>query len=590
MFLIDDDQAEIVKAGIGVQQPVGGDHDVDGAALQPVEHRGALAAGTETRQRLDAHRPVGEAVAEALQVLLRQQRGRHQHRHLAAGLHGDEGGAHRHLGLAEADVAAHHAVHGLGALHVLEHLAHRLGLIGGLLERKAVGEALILELAGIQRRRLMRRAARVQVEQLGGDVAHRLGGAAARACPLVGTELVQRRALGRAAGVAVHQMQRVHRHVDAIAVAIFERQEFAALIADFHQLQADIAADTVGLMHHRRPGLQALQVAQDGGRIRRGAAPPPALLACAGAEQLRFAEQQQRRLRQRQTGHVLGDADRQRGIPGCKLLPGRHRARAAAVSAEHLDDDFAPPGRVGGDQHAAGVTAEERGQRRQRLRGACIEPQLGRGGAVKIMRARRSRKIGAGKALDAHTGVGRERAGERRRLDEGLGRRQQRPLDIVPPVLVARADALPGVLECLADIAVARDHQLRRQVVGDLRCGVKEQRQVELDPGRRDAFADTAIDRHARDVALEARAIAAPECLDRLGIERQFACRQQSQLLDALERALRVGIEAADRVDAIIQQIHPHRLFDAHWKHIEQRAAQREFAGAGDLADAGIAG
>ena len=42
--------------------------------------------------------------------------------------------------------------------------------------------------------------------------------------------------------------------------------------------------------------------------------------------------------------------------------------------------------------------------------------------------------------------------------------------------------------------------------------------------------------------------------------------------------------------DAIIQQIHPHRRRRAHGEHIEQRAAQREFTGAADLADAGVAG
>src|SRR6202790_1571167 len=92
----------------------------------------------------------------------------------AAATHGDEGGAHRHLGLAKADVAADHAVHGLGGLHVLEHLAHGLGLVRGLLEWEAVGKALVLELAGVQRRRLMRRAAGAPIEQLGGDVAYRL--------------------------------------------------------------------------------------------------------------------------------------------------------------------------------------------------------------------------------------------------------------------------------------------------------------------------------------------------------------------------------------------------------------------------------
>ena len=523
MLFIDDDQAEIVKARVGVQQPMGRDHDVDGAALQAFQYRDGLGAGAKTRQRLDPHRPVGEAVAETLHMLLRQQRRRYQHGDLPAGLHGNESGAHRHLGLAKADVATYQAVHGLCALHVLEHLAHGLGLVGGLLEWKSIGKGLVLELPGMQRCRLMRRAAGVQIEQLGGDVADRFGSAAARARPLVGPELVQGRTLGGAAGIAIHQVQRVHRHVNAIAVAIFERQEFAALISDLHELQADITAHAVGLVHHRRAGLEALQIAQDRGRIRHRAAPPSALLACACAEQLRFAKQQQRRFGQRQARNVLGHADRQPRIPGCKLLPGLQRTRSAPVRAEHLGDDFAPTGGVGCDQDAAGVSAQEAGQRRERLRGARIEPEFGRRGAVEVMQGVRSRNIGAGKALDADAGVSGERAAYSGRLDESLGRRQQRPLDIVAPILVARADALPCNLECGLDVAVAGDHQLRRQVIGNLRGSIKEQRQVELDTGRRNAFAYATIDRHARDIALKARAIAAPECLHGLGIERQFA-------------------------------------------------------------------
>ena len=84
------------------------------------------------------------------------------------------------------------------------------------------------------------------------------------------------------------------------------------------------------------------------------------------------------------------------------------------MRAEHLDDDFAPSGRIGGDQDAADISAEEAGQRRERLRGARIEPEFRRGRAVEIVQCARSRKIAAGKALDANTGVGLERATEQR--------------------------------------------------------------------------------------------------------------------------------------------------------------------------------
>ena len=148
---------------------------------------------------LDAHRPVGEAIAKVVGVLFGEQRGGHEHRDLLAGLRGDERGAHRHFGLAEADVAAHHAIHGLLAGEVLQHLADGLGLVGGLLEREAARERLVFQLALRQRRPALRLALRVQVQQLGGHVADLVGGALARLGPLIGAELVQRRAFRRGA-------------------------------------------------------------------------------------------------------------------------------------------------------------------------------------------------------------------------------------------------------------------------------------------------------------------------------------------------------------------------------------------------------
>ena len=53
--------------------------------------------------------------AKCLVVLLGEQRGRHEHRDLLAAGDGDERGAQRDLGLAEADVAADQAVHRLAA-------------------------------------------------------------------------------------------------------------------------------------------------------------------------------------------------------------------------------------------------------------------------------------------------------------------------------------------------------------------------------------------------------------------------------------------------------------------------------------------
>ena len=57
------------------------------------------------------HRQAGEARGEGAVMLPRQQRGRHHDRDLRARHRGDEGGAQRDLGLAEADIAADQPVH-----------------------------------------------------------------------------------------------------------------------------------------------------------------------------------------------------------------------------------------------------------------------------------------------------------------------------------------------------------------------------------------------------------------------------------------------------------------------------------------------
>ncbi len=218
----------------------------------------------------------------------------HQHRDLLAGLHRDEGGAQRDLGLAEADIAADDPVHGLVGFQVGDHLFDGGGLIGGFLEGEAGLEGAVLGLARQHVRALAGGAARIQIQELRGDVANALRRLAARLLPLLAAELVQRRGLGRRAGIARHQVQRLHRHIQLVAVGIFEHQEFAGVAGDVHGLQPDVASDAVGLVHHRRADAQVRQLLEDFGRIALGAAAAP-LLPRAIAEQLRFGENLERR-------------------------------------------------------------------------------------------------------------------------------------------------------------------------------------------------------------------------------------------------------------------------------------------------------
>ena len=160
-----------------------------------VERGLLLLAGAEARQLGDLHRPVGEAVAEGLEVLLGEQRGGHQHGDLLAVEHGDEGRAQRDFGLAEAHVAADQPVHRLAGGEVGDHRVDGGRLVARLLERETVRERLVvvrLEREGVA---LARCALRVEVEQLRGGVAHLLGGFALGLFPLPAAELVQRRGL-----------------------------------------------------------------------------------------------------------------------------------------------------------------------------------------------------------------------------------------------------------------------------------------------------------------------------------------------------------------------------------------------------------
>jgi hypothetical protein len=192
MLLVDDQQAEVAELRIRMQQPMRRDDDVDLAGLEPLEDRLRLLPRAEARQRFDAHRMIGEAVAEVRGVLLGEQRRRHEHRHLLARLHGHERRAHRDFRLAEADVAADDAIHRPLAREILQHLRDRVGLIGRLLEREAFGERSVFLLVDLERKAGARLALSVEVEQLGRDVAHLLGGLATRLRPLVGAELVER--------------------------------------------------------------------------------------------------------------------------------------------------------------------------------------------------------------------------------------------------------------------------------------------------------------------------------------------------------------------------------------------------------------
>lgn len=84
LFLVDDDQAEILPADAGLQQPVGADDDVDLAVCHTRDDFLRFGGVGESAQALHRDRERRHPLGEGLQVLLGEQGGRHQYRDLLA--------------------------------------------------------------------------------------------------------------------------------------------------------------------------------------------------------------------------------------------------------------------------------------------------------------------------------------------------------------------------------------------------------------------------------------------------------------------------------------------------------------------------
>ena len=211
------------------------------------------------RQHLDPHRVAGEAVAEGLVVLLGEQRGGHEHGHLLAVLHRLERGPDGDLGLAEADVAAHEAVHRVVGLHVGLHVDDGRELVGRLLVREG-----LLQLA-LPRRVLGEgvagrvEARLVEHDQLLGDLGDDRAHLGLGLLPAVAAEPVERRRL--AAGVVADGVDLVGRDVELVVALVLEQQVVALDAADGPLDHAGVAGDAVLVVHDVVAGLEVVEEA-----------------------------------------------------------------------------------------------------------------------------------------------------------------------------------------------------------------------------------------------------------------------------------------------------------------------------------------
>jgi hypothetical protein len=134
VLLVHHEKTQVAEGDVLREHPVGPDDHIHRARAQTLDHRLLLLGAAEAREQLHARGKRGEAVAEGMEVLLREHGGGNENGHLAAIGHRLEGGAQGDLGLAVAHVARHQPVHGPLALHVGLDFLDGAELIGRLLE------------------------------------------------------------------------------------------------------------------------------------------------------------------------------------------------------------------------------------------------------------------------------------------------------------------------------------------------------------------------------------------------------------------------------------------------------------------------
>jgi hypothetical protein len=175
-------------------------------------------------------------------------------------------------------------------------------------------------------------------------------------------------------------------------------------------------------------------------------------------------------------------------------------------------------------------------------------------------------------------------------IEEQRFGRQRRPLGVAAHQAVALVRVLPEMLERRFEVAVQHHGGVGAEVVEHRGRLVEEQRQVVLDAGGGHAVAHVLVDAALGRVAFEQFAPAAAKACAGVVVHREFAPRQQPHLGHGVEAALGVGVEGADRVDLVVEQVDAERHQRAHGEQVDQAAAHRVFARAHDLRHVAVAG
>ena len=203
----------------------------------------------QARGLRDIDRKAAKPVGEGLGVLPRQQRRRHHDRDLLAVERDRECRAQRHLGLAEADVAADQPVHRPAAFEVLQRGIDRAELVFGFLIGKARAELVIDMRLHRHFRRFMQMPFGGDLDQLAGDLADAVLEFGLARLPAAAAQPVQLD-IGVVGAVARQQFDIFDRQKQFGVGGIMQLETVMRRAGDLERLQADETADAVLDMNH----------------------------------------------------------------------------------------------------------------------------------------------------------------------------------------------------------------------------------------------------------------------------------------------------------------------------------------------------
>ena len=587
LLLVDDDEAEIAELDALRQQRMGADDDVDAAIGEPGLDRGGLLGGDHARELGHGDGEALEARAEDPVMLAGEQRRGHDDGDLRAGHRDREGGAQRDLGLAEADIAADEPVHRAAGGEVLQHVGDGADLVIGLDEGEAGAELVEGALGRDRDLALLHAAFGGDADELRRHVLDTLLGLGLAALPGAAAELVERDPLALRAEARQH-LDILDGEEQLVVAGIDELQAVMRRVVDADGLEPGIAADAVLLVHDEVALLDAGGIGDElcgvaAAARRAGDAlaeqvllgddrkPEAETPRCGrGDEAALEAEDGEcdRALRQRRELADIGDRLRHDAmlaqqiaepVAGAARPGGDHRLAALldhglGVLAIGLEDIAAGVAHLGEESPGAAagldaVAAIGLGEGRETEDRVAVQHPVP-GGARQIQRARRRRAIGhlALRGADGHT------AGLVVVLDhlEAGGER------ILGLVIEADGGAL-GVVE----------QRLHRLV---------EQPGPVFEPRVAMAGADRDIERVLGRGIAEELAVGGAEAGDRGLVEEDLADRAQRQRLQRLATALRAGVEAAQALDLVAEEVEADGVRFTRRVEVDDAAAHGVFA------------